>query len=87
MKLALFFGALFTLSAMQMVHADEANEHRDGPCIKVMEACKAAGFGKGGKSLSRDCMQPLMNNQKIAGVTADPKDLAECKAKKSEIKK
>lgn len=87
MKMALTL--LLVLSASYAGAAEEANEHRDGPCIKIMEACKSAGFGKGGasKSLSKDCMQPILSGQKVTGINLDANDIAACKAKKSELKK
>lgn len=73
------------------LRAQAPAEHREGPCIKIMEACKAAGFkgtSAGGvkKSLSKDCMQPLLSGQQVAGVHLDAADIAACKAKKAQLK-
>ncbi len=71
-------------------HSAEAPEGASGPCMKIMEACKAAGYNKlilnEKKSLSKNCLQPLLNEQKVEGVSVDSKDLAACKAKKAEVK-
>lgn len=65
-------------------------EHNEGPCIKIMEACKAAGYNKSlpaeKKSLSKNCLQPLLEGQKVEGVVFESKDLEACKIKKLEIK-
>jgi hypothetical protein len=56
----------------------------DGPCKKVVEACKAAGFKKGdhksGKGLHKDCVQKLLAGQTVDGVTVDSADVESCKA-------
>lgn len=68
----------------------EATEQRDSPCIKIMDACKFAGFNKASstekKSLSKDCIQPLLNGLKVEGVNVNQSDLEACKVKKNEIK-
>ena len=68
----------------------ENTEHRDGPCSKLMDACKAAGYNKSNlkdkKSLSRDCIQPLLNDEKVAGVKLDDEIIKACKEKKAELK-
>ena len=70
--------------------AEENTEHHDGPCIKIMDACKAAGYNKSSaiekKSLSKNCIQPLLNGQSVEGVIVIKSDLDACKAKKSEVK-
>jgi hypothetical protein len=86
---SLFIIALFVGPALQ---ADEVTEHHDGPCIKIMEACKNAGFGAKSsaadkKSLSKNCIQPLLAGQKVSGVSVDVADINACKAKKAELKK
>lgn len=72
------------------LHALETNENSEGACIKVMEACKAAGYNKTllteKKSLSKNCIQPLLEGQKVQDIIIDPKDIEACKAKKLEIK-
>lgn len=88
----LTFGATLILTqiSVQNSFAEESTEHNDGPCMKIMEACKAAGYNKSllveNKSLSKNCIQPLLNAQKVEGVSVDPKDIEACKAKKAEVK-
>lgn len=63
---------------------DESKTKEEGPCKKVMDACKAADFAKGDhtvkKGLFKDCMQPLLAGQTVAGVTIDAQVIAACKA-------
>ncbi len=67
------------------VRADK-DEHagKNGPCKKVIEACKAAGFVMGGakdggkKGLWKDCVEPLKAGQKVEGVTVDDADVQAC---------
>lgn len=96
MKKNYFLHILCSLFAVLFVSpqlkAEDAAEHHDGPCIKIMEACKNAGFGAKAsaadkKSLSKSCIQPLLAGQKVAGVTVDASDISACKAKKAELKK
>ncbi len=88
MKYILLPAILFIL--MQNSSAQEATEHHDGPCIKIMDACKTAGYNKSSpsekKSLSKNCLQPLLSGQKVEGVTVNQNDLEACKAKKAEVK-
>ena len=92
LKLIFMFVFVVSLSSIlsQNSFALEVTEHTDGPCMKIMEACKAAGYNKSilseKKSLSKNCMQPLLSGQKVEGVTVDPKDVELCKAKKAEVK-
>ncbi len=70
--------------------AAENTEQHDSPCIKIMDACKIAGYNKSvagdKKSLSKNCIQPLLNGQKVEGVSVNQEDVDACKLKKSEIK-
>lgn len=91
MKPLLFLLKFILVFSMQTQYAlaQDTNEHQDGPCIKLMEACKAAGYVKAlnqKKSLSKDCLQPLLNGQKVEGVSVNPDDIEACKAKKAEVK-
>lgn len=89
MKPLLFKAILVFAMQTQYALAQESNEHQDGPCIKLMEACKGAGYIKSlnqKKSLSKDCLQPLLNGQKVEGVTVNADDIEACKAKKAEVK-
>jgi hypothetical protein len=68
------------------------------PCRKIMQACEAAGFVRGGhklargnqkevdKGLMKDCMQPIMAGNPVAGVTVDPSDVQACQARKEHHK-
>ena len=67
--------------------AEEEAELREGPCNKVLEACKAfVKSSKEKKSVYRDCMQPLLKDEKISGIKLDDAVLKSCKLKKAEIK-
>jgi hypothetical protein len=65
-----------------------ADSHHDPMCSGVAEACQKAGYSnmssaahKRGKSLS-DCMDKVVEGEKVKGVTLDPADpaLGQCKA-------
>ncbi len=57
------------------------------PCKALEDACKSAGFVKGGaktgKGLWKNCMEPLMSGQAVTGVSADSATVQACKAKKA----
>ena len=83
MKLILTLAAL-TISISAFAEEPEISE---GPCNKLIEACKTyVKSSKTKKSLYRDCMQPLLNDQKIEGLNVNSDDLEACKAKKAELK-
>lgn len=70
-----------------------ANEQKSAdqhPCKVIIEACKGAGFIKGGhkesKGLFKDCMGPILQGQSIPGVNVDSSVVQACQ-KKKEIKK
>ncbi len=67
------------------MHGNRGEHH---PCKKIEDACKAAGFIKGGakdgKGLYKNCMMPLLQGQAVNGVTIGADDVADCKAKKDE---
>ncbi|MES2218886.1 MAG: hypothetical protein V4501_10805, partial [Pseudomonadota bacterium] len=60
----------------------------DHPCKKIAEACKAAGFvkggGKSGNGIMENCMKPIMEGQSAKGVSVDPSEVAACKVKMAE---
>lgn len=67
--------------------ADKDADLSEGPCNKILDACKSyAKISKTKISLYRDCMQPLLNNEKISEIKIDAEDLKACQAKKAEIK-
>lgn len=88
-KALLFFSFLCPLATLATT---PPSDHTDGPCIKVMDACKAAGYGAKGappakKSLSKNCIQPLLDGDRLADVTVNEADVTACKAKKQQLKK
>lgn len=87
MKKALLFAAVLTFGLSSFAQDDEAKTKEEGPCKKVMDACKAADFAKGGKTLFKDCMQPLLAGQKVEKVTVDPQVITACKAIKDAKRK
>jgi len=84
----LIMSATFALTPNSSVA--ESAEHTEGPCMKIMAACKTAGYNKSllneKKSLSKDCIQPILNAKKVEGVDVDPKDIEACNLKKTELK-
>jgi hypothetical protein len=68
-----------------------AGKH-EGPCQKVLQACEAGGYKVGahkktGKGAYIDCLNKLVAGQTVEGVTADPGEVAKCKAHKDKHKK
>lgn len=63
----------------------------DHPCQQIKAACESAGFVKGEhkekKGLFKDCMQPIMAGQSVAGVSVGTDVISACKAKKAEHQK
>jgi len=81
MKKILFIaGCVAAFQFSSVSFADEAH-----PCKSLEEACKSAGFYKGGsashKGLFKDCIQPLTEGKTITGVTVSSNDVMACKAK------
>lgn len=78
---ALMISVLFSSVAFS---EDDAKTKEEGPCKKVMDACKAADFAKGDhkmkKGLFKDCMQPILAGQSVPGVTIEADAVAACKA-------
>ena len=87
MKKALLAVLLLTIGANFSTANDEDKHDAKHPCHKIKVACEAAGFAKGGhkehKGLWKDCIQPVMAGQAVAGVTVAPADIEACKEKKS----
>lgn len=66
--------------------ANESSDHQDGPCKKIMDACKnAKSDSKQKSSIYKECFQPLMNDQSVEGVSIDKADVAACKAKREAL--
>jgi hypothetical protein len=59
------------------------------PCKAIEEACKSAGFMKGGeasgKGLMMNCMKPVMEGKQVAGVSVDSTTVQACQAKKASM--
>ena len=57
-------------------------EGKDHPCMKIEQACNAAGFVKGrakeGKGLIVNCMKPLLAGKSVPGVTVDAATIQHC---------
>ncbi len=81
MKELILFAVLIALA--QNIRANEKDEPKEGPCKKMMDAWKSADFAKGNHMLKRglfkDCMQPLLSGQAVAGVSVAPDVVAACK--------
>jgi hypothetical protein len=84
----LFAMTLIGISLSTPIFAEEA-ELREGPCNKIMEACKAYVKTAGQKkSRYRDCFQPLLKGEKLEGVqNITESDIKACQANKAELKK
>lgn len=86
MKKALFLIGLSLVLSLSAQASDDT-ELRDGPCMKILEACKTYIKSQPTKkSRYRDCVTPLLNDEKIEGVNVSPEDLKACKSKKAELK-
>lgn len=84
-KILLLVGICMALGLSAQA-ADET-ELREGPCMKILETCKTyVKNQKPKKSLYRDCMTPLLNDEKVEGVSVSSEDLKACKSKKAELK-
>jgi hypothetical protein len=57
------------------------------PCRVIEDACKGAGFVKGGaaegKGLWKDCIQPVLGGKTVSGVNITADQVQACKAKQS----
>ena len=79
-----FRAALIAVSCLigsSALAQDAKGEH---PCHKIETACTAAGFvkheAKVGKGLFKDCVDPIVHGQAVAGVSVDPGDVQACVA-------
>lgn len=83
---------LFLISCIllsNIAHTQDTAEVVDGPCMKIMEACKSAGYNKASnkkKSLSKDCIQPILSGKAVEGVSVEAADVEACQVKKAELK-
>ncbi len=73
-----------TVIAAGVVGAEPPPAGAEHPCHRVEAACKAAGFARGeakiGKGLFKDCVDPVLRGQAVAGVTVDPSEAQACAA-------
>ncbi|MBV8803212.1 MAG: hypothetical protein JO131_09700 [Gammaproteobacteria bacterium] len=80
MKIISFILGFLIFSFSSFLYADASH-----PCKPLEEACKAAGFYKGGsdsgKGLLKDCIAPLADGKSVAGIKIEQADAAACKAK------
>ena len=89
MKKYLLIVSAFALAISNLGSIAQAHEGKDKnpSCVKIKEACKSAGYVKGGhkednKGLWKDCIGPIMKDgKKIEGVSGyTDEDVAACKA-------
>jgi hypothetical protein len=67
-------------------------EPSEAQCSKILEACRAAGYGKTNqdnkkKSIYRDCFSQILKGIMLTDVKVATEDINTCKAKKAELKK
>ncbi|MBC7420055.1 MAG: hypothetical protein H7328_04940 [Bdellovibrio sp.] len=69
-----------------MTYGKEPNRSQDGPCKKVIDACKSIGFSqsddKDKKRLFKNCVRPIMRGESAAGFKFKAEDVDACRAKK-----
>ena len=87
--LSILFLALSSV-AMANNTATGAAMKGDHPCMKIKQACEAAGFVKGEaknkKGLYVNCMKPIMSGQSVAGVSVDAATVQACQTHKESHK-
>jgi hypothetical protein len=85
MKNRILVGLGMSALAANFALAQEAK-----PCKNIHAACSAAGYIKGhhkeGKGLWKDCINPILAGQSVAGVTVNSADVQACQAKKASKK-
>lgn len=58
--------------------------HQTGPCAEVFQACKNAGYTRGGmkdgKGIMANCIKPLDQGKAVKGVTIEKAKVDACKA-------
>jgi hypothetical protein len=79
LALSLVFGSIAFAAA--------ETEHQDGPCKKLMDACKTSPFAQGENKqkmgIYKECFLPLVNGQSVSGVAVDKADVEACRAKRA----
>jgi hypothetical protein len=92
MKTLVLMGCVIALagsmSIADMTTAPAPGGRKMGPCKQIIAACESAGFEKGmhkkdGKGLFKDCLDPILAGQTVAGVTVDPSLVPACQAAKA----
>ena len=93
LKLILVSFIASSISCVAFASHDEGHKKEgDHPCMRIKKACEGAGFVKGGhkkdakKGLYKDCMEPIMAGQTVAGVKIEAADIDKCKEKKAHHK-
>lgn len=74
-------------ASMAIILAQPAFADDMDACGPIATACKTAGFSQGdtvGKRFWIDCMQPLLVNKTVSGVTVDAAAVQTCRAYKIE---
>lgn len=77
-------------ATVALADGSSPKEGKYHPCEKILEACKAGGFVKGGhkdkKGLYMDCLKPILAGQSVSGVSVDSKDVQACQERKEKRK-
>jgi hypothetical protein len=83
---------VFVLAALlttQYAFADDTmpppDDAKDKPCLIIAKACSEAGFVRERsetKGIWRNCMEPVLLGQTVAGVKVDPAAVKTCRSHK-----
>lgn len=77
---------LFTAFVGAAALAKDPQPAKEGPCKKLIDACKTAGFSKSDKKdkkgLFKNCIRPVMRGENVADVKVNSADVDACRAKK-----
>lgn len=81
----------FATVGVRAGYAADVPRHEGPACLKLRQACEAAGFTKGGhgkdsKGLYVDCIKPVTEGKTVEGVKVEPADIESCKEKREERK-
>lgn len=77
-----------SLVAASAFASNPSGEKSPGPCKKIVSACEAAGFVKGGhkkngNGVFKDCLNKILAGEAVANVTVPADEVAACKEKKA----
>lgn len=64
---------------VSMSKADPSS--KEMPCRKIAEACRAAKKGANRREIWKNCMDPIVHGQTVAGVNVNPADVNACHEK------